>query len=136
MNELLCDENQLSEFAADVAKTLKIGDIFLLDGELGSGKTTFTKHLVKHLGGDKSRVTSPTFNLLYLYELDAFTIWHFDLYRIKNSDELLNINLEDALTSGVTIMEWGEIARPMLPKTYKEISFEHTDQLGIRKILF
>ena len=135
MPEYKCDLNQLDKLASTISKKLTIGDVLLLNGDLGTGKTTFTKLLVKHLGGNFEDVTSPTFNLVHQYKTRNFDIWHFDLYRLKSKEELYSIGIDESLVSGVSILEWGELARDLLPDNCMEILFQYTPNAEIRKII-
>ena len=136
MKTYTCNINQLDEICSSFSKELKIGDVILLNGDLGAGKTTFTKFLVQHLGGNFEEVTSPTFNLMHQYHTKSFDVWHFDLYRLKSKDELYNIGLEDVLTNGIAILEWGEIAKSLLNKNYIEIFFQYANDPNGRKISY
>jgi tRNA threonylcarbamoyladenosine biosynthesis protein TsaE len=112
-------------FAQQVSQTIKKGDIICLKGDLGSGKTSFTRFLIESLGGDITQVTSPTFNLLHLYDTKIGTIYHFDLYRLKSIEEAFEIGIEDALENGTTIIEWPDIIQPLLKqRNITTISFK------------
>lgn len=106
---------QLEELARQIAATCKAGDVICLHGDLGSGKTTFTRCLIGALCESDVEVASPTFNILLNYEAPQFTIWHYDLYRIQAIDELQELALDEAINFGLTIIEWPEIAMPLLP---------------------
>jgi tRNA threonylcarbamoyladenosine biosynthesis protein TsaE len=127
--------DQLNKLAATVAADLKIGDAVLLNGELGTGKTTFTKFLIKYLGGDFEEVTSPTFNLIHQYKTKNFEVWHFDLYRIKTQNELYNLGIEESLTYSVSIFEWGDIVKDLLYNDYTEIFFDYKKIPQVKKIV-
>ena len=135
MQEYICNLNQLEDVAINISKKLKRGDIILLHGDLGTGKTTFTKLLVRHLGGSFTDVTSPTFNLVHQYKTKYFDVWHFDLYRLKSKEELYNIGIEQGLRYGVSVIEWGEIAKNFLPDDCIEIFFQYTTNSRTRKVL-
>ena len=93
--------------AKNLAKTLSGGEVILLNGDLGSGKTTFTKGLVKGLGGKKTGV-SPTFT----YDDTRIPVYHFDMYRIADEDELYELGLEEYLyENGVAVIEWNKFSR-------------------------
>lgn len=118
------------EFAKEVAKIIKCGDVILLNGEIGAGKTTFTKYLLENLGV-KSVVSSPTFTLLNEYD-GVFPVYHFDMYRITNAEELYELGFEDYLNSknspyvktGLTLVEWPENVKEILPKDAIVINIE------------
>ena len=112
----ISDQKSLLEIADKFAKLIEKGDIFLLYGQIGVGKTTFTRFLINYLEIkntlNKSDVLSPTFNILYEYQINNLNIKHFDLYRIKNKKELNNLGLfEDK--EAVKIIEWPEILEPI-----------------------
>ena len=99
--------------AQRLASQLNNGDILCLKGDLGAGKTFFTKHIVQHILGTDTQVTSPTFQLLQTYE----NIYHYDLYRLKSPEEIYEIGLEDSLNgTKIVIIEWSEIIRHILPE--------------------
>lgn len=94
------------KFAKEFVKTLSAGDIVLLDGDLGAGKTTFVKGIVSSLSNGKITAVSPTFVTMNVYETTP-KIFHFDLYRILDADELLATGAEEYLFSdGISFVEW------------------------------
>ena len=105
-------EVKTAELAKNFSKILKKGDVILLHGEIGVGKTTFVRHLVNclqinnHL--NQTEVTSPTFNLVNEYDVGIFKIEHYDLYRLKDSDEIKNIGLLENQKKILTLIEWPE----------------------------
>ena len=108
----ISDQKSLLEVAGKFANLVEKGDIYLLYGQIGVGKTTFTRFLINNLEIkntlNKSDVLSPTFNILNEYQINNLIIKHFDLYRIKNKQELSNLGLfEDE--EAVKIIEWPEI---------------------------
>ena len=97
--------------AKNLAKTLSGGEVILLNGDLGAGKTTFTKGLVKGLGGKKN-VVSPTFTIMHSYDDTRIPVYHFDMYRIADEDELYELGLEEYLyENGVAVIEWNKFSR-------------------------
>ena len=97
--------------AKNLAKTLSGGEVILLNGDLGAGKTTFTKGLVKGLGGKKT-VVSPTFTIMHSYHDTRIPVHHFDMYRIADEDELYELGLEEYLyENGVAVIEWNKFSR-------------------------
>ena len=127
--------DEVKKVSNEIAAMLIKRNILLLYGDLGAGKTTLTKSIVESLGGDPKNVTSPTFNLVHIYDTKKFKIWHFDLYRIKSEKELFNIGIEDAMTDGVLIIEWGEIAENLFSKNYLKVHIEFTDVEYKRRLL-
>ncbi|MBI1386163.1 MAG: tRNA (adenosine(37)-N6)-threonylcarbamoyltransferase complex ATPase subunit type 1 TsaE [Rhizobiales bacterium] len=111
------DETGVARLAELVALLARVGDLILLEGELGAGKTTFARWLVRAAVGDRSLdVASPSFPLVLGYSAARFQIDHFDLYRLENADAraLAETGLEDALGRGLVLIEWPERAAHML----------------------
>ena len=123
------NSNETMNFASDLASKLQIGDIVILTGELGAGKTKFTEGFLKYFGLDKE-ISSPTFNIVNEYKKDDIKIYHFDVYRLEDVDEFYAIGGEEYFTSGICIIEWGEIIKEALPKKHIQIFFEkdNTDE--------
>ena len=109
--------------------------IFVLNGEMGAGKTTFSKSLCASLGAIDD-VTSPTFAIANVYQTKSGgEIYHFDFYRLENSQEALDIGLDDYLYSGnYCFMEWADIIIDYIPKPYIKINILHTDDNDERRI--
>ena len=105
-------EVKTAELAKNFSKILKKGDIVFFHGEIGVGKTTFIRHLVNCLQANnhlnQTEVTSPTFNLVNEYDVGIFTIQHYDLYRLTNSNETKNIGLLENQKEILTLIEWPE----------------------------
>jgi len=105
-------EVKTAEIAKNFSKIIKKGDVVFFHGEIGVGKTTFIRHLVNHLQinnhQNQTEVTSPTFNLVNEYDVGIFTIQHYDLYRLTNSDETKNIGLLENQKEILTLIEWPE----------------------------
>lgn len=108
---------QTKDFAKRFAKLLRGGEIILLNGDLGAGKTTFTREVLRALGV-KDEVTSPTFTIMREYHTKKFDIFHFDMYRIVDANEVGEFGLEDYLYSGnprsLVFIEWSENIKEML----------------------
>jgi tRNA threonylcarbamoyladenosine biosynthesis protein TsaE len=124
---------QLKLFAEKLAKFIKMGDVITFVGNLGAGKTTLIREIIHSLlSDDNVEVTSPSFNLLHVYNLDNITISHFDLYRLKNLTEAYELGIEDAFFSSVSLIEWPEIIGDILPNDKLEIqlSFVNNSQTG------
>ena len=117
------------KFAKAFAKTLKGGERILLNGDLGAGKTTFTKFLAKSLGV-KDEVTSPSFTILKQYKGKILKINHFDLYRIEDISELREMGFEEFLTpekDEILLIEWGERAN-LQGEEFIDITIEKVDE--------
>jgi len=117
------DLKGLESFCEDVSLNLKVGDIICLSGELGSGKTTFARYLINSIYKknklDKPvSIKSPSFPILLTYELNQFEIYHYDLYRISNISDLVEINMFEELSNSITLIEWPEIMLDNLKNYY------------------
>jgi tRNA threonylcarbamoyladenosine biosynthesis protein TsaE len=129
----------LSDLPIAAKQLLDLGkgqDIWLLHGEMGSGKTTLVKSIVKEMGIN-SLVTSPTFSIVNEYgESEGNKVYHFDLYRLKNETEVLDIGFEEYLTFGeLCLIEWPEKVSTLLPDNVFEVKIEFQDPVS-RNIYF
>ncbi|MCF6287650.1 MAG: tRNA (adenosine(37)-N6)-threonylcarbamoyltransferase complex ATPase subunit type 1 TsaE [Proteobacteria bacterium] len=118
---------QLTEFAKEFAKNLKKGDIIFLQGDLGSGKTTFTQILLKQLGYNK-RVKSPTYALYETYSLAELNVIHMDLYRLASPEELYYLAIDEIFdVENTVIIEWPENGNKVLPAATRVLKFKLKD---------
>ena len=128
---------QLNSFSEKVADYLKEKDCIFLTGEIGVGKTTFTRFLINYLqkkeGSKVTEVLSPTFNLLYEYDLKKYKIMHYDLYRLKNEKELNNLGIFQENKNVIKIIEWPSLIKiPISDKL--EIHLEYAEHDNERKL--
>ena len=107
-------ENATISLGRAIAEALQVGDFIALYGDLGMGKTTLTRGLVQGAMRAPVEVVSPTFTLVQIYETETFPIWHYDLYRVEDPDEVLDLSWDETM-DGVAIVEWPENAGPHLP---------------------
>ena len=117
------NSSETMKFASELASTLHVGDVVILSGELGAGKTKFTEGFLKYFGLD-NQISSPTFSIVNEYKKDNIHIYHFDVYRLEDVDEFYAIGGEEYFSSGICIIEWGEIIEEALPNNYIKITFE------------
>ena len=104
------------------------GDVFALTGDLGAGKTQFVKGFVAGLGS-RAEVTSPTFVLLHEYEDGRLPVYHFDFYRLDNSEAVLRLGFDDyVFGEGVSLIEWADRYSALIPKEAKWLSFKVKDE--------
>ena len=132
MNTILkleCNLAELNKVAKKLAKNSNIGDIYLLRGELGVGKTTFARSFINSLY-DKNNILrpgsikSPSFPIMINYSMLHYEINHYDLYRLEKHEELLEIGLYDSLENNISIIEWPDlIMNNMILKNYYLIEF-------------
>lgn len=114
------------ELAQRIAHLSVVGDVIALGGDLGSGKTEFARAFIRALTDADEEVPSPTFTLVQTYEGISGNIWHFDLYRIKLPEEVLELGIEDAFHDAITLVEWPEKLGPYLPRGRLDINLTVT----------
>ena len=133
-NILNLDLEGLKRFSEDVSLYLKKGDIICLSGDLGSGKTTFSRYLISSIYKNQNKVPpnvikSPSFPILLTYELNNFEIYHYDLYRVSKSSELDHLNIFEELNNSITLVEWPEIIFDSFKNyNYFSIKFDIPDE--------
>ncbi len=110
----LADEAATAALGAWLAPIIRTGDVIGLSGPLGAGKTTLARGLIAALTGARE-APSPTFALVETYETPAFSLWHFDLYRLEKPEEAWELGLEEAFGSGAAVIEWPERIAALLP---------------------
>ena len=124
----------LKKFCVDISLFLKKGDIICLSGDLGSGKTTFSRYLINSIYQNQNKepphiIKSPSFPILLTYELNNFEIYHYDLYRVAKSSELINLNLFEELNNSITLVEWPRTILDSLQNyNYFSIHFDILDE--------
>lgn len=127
-------ESDTKNFAKKLASKLNTGDIIVLTGELGSGKTKFTEGFLSYFGLE-NEISSPTFTIVNEYIKDNTNIYHFDVYRLEDSSEFYEIGGEEYFENGICLIEWGELIEDALPKNYIHIIFEKDNQNDNIRIL-
>ena len=126
--------NQTMHIAKILAKYLSKGDAIVLTGELGSGKTKFTEGFLSFFGLEKE-ISSPTFNIVNEYISNSVNIYHFDVYRLSDTEEFYAIGGEEYFEKGICLIEWGELIEDSLPFEYMHISFEKLEDEPDSRIL-
>ena len=118
-------ENDTKELAKKFASKLNKGDVLVLSGDLGSGKTKFTEGFLSYFGLE-NEISSPTFTIVNEYQKNDMNIYHFDVYRLEDSSEFYAIGGEEYFERGICIIEWGELIEDALPKEYIKINFSRS----------
>ena len=125
----ISEEKDTKSVAEKFSKLIKQGDFILLSGNLGVGKTTFIKYIINSLqkanNQNISEVTSPTFTVIYEYQIKKKLIKHYDLYRIKNKKELNNLGIDENLKDQITLVEWPETVKKIKIKNSINLIFEY-----------
>lgn len=123
---------EMEDFAFDFSKKLKKGQVINLIGDMGSGKTTFVSYICKYFG--ISNTSSPTFAIVNIYDgkkdEEVFSIYHLDLYRFEDPDEILDIDFETYFypENAITFLEWADKAKDYLPDDMIEVNIEKIDE--------
>jgi len=124
-------------FSKNISQIISAGDIIFLYGEIGVGKTTFVRFLINHLesknGIKKSDVLSPTFNIVYDYDVGNLKILHYDLYRLKNYKDISQLGMFETSNDSIKIVEWPELIESK-PKDRVDILFQYSKLMDSRKV--
>jgi tRNA threonylcarbamoyladenosine biosynthesis protein TsaE len=132
----LTDETTTHKIAVQISNISTTGDIISLIGDLGSGKTTFARAFINARTAIIENVPSPTFTFLQTYDFPGpdgiIPVYHYDLYRIENIDEVDELGMDDAFAEGISLIEWPEILGKMLPHNRLEIIFDIGENANYR----
>ena len=124
-------------FSKNISKIISAGDIIFLYGDIGVGKTTFVRFLINHLesknGIKKSDVLSPTFNIVYDYDIGNLKILHYDLYRLKNYKDISQLGMFETSNDSIKIVEWPELIESK-PKDRVDIQFQYSKLINSREV--
>jgi tRNA threonylcarbamoyladenosine biosynthesis protein TsaE len=135
----ISSEKKTEEIAKKINSEIKRGDILFLYGEMGVGKTTFVKYLINDFqlkfNEQLTEVTSPTFNIMNEYKVSDIIIKHYDLYRLKSTEELDNLNLFEKNNKSILLIEWPQIIKKK-PNSLIKLSFEYENDYQNRFIKF
>ena len=127
--------SDLEKIVNNIKKKASPGDSIFLYGEIGVGKTTFARKLINNYELEnkikKSEVLSPTFNIVFEYDIKDFTIKHYDLYRLKNVKDIQNIGLFENTEQCITLIEWPELIKEK-PLNRIDLFFKYTDDMNKR----
>ena len=125
----LADEDATARFGATLARVLAPGDAVLLSGDLGAGKTALARSAIQSLLPTYEDVPSPTFTLAQIYEA-ASPIWHADLYRVNDPDEIVEIGLADAFDDAIVFVEWPDRLGPYAPRRALSLTLAYGEPDG------
>ena len=130
--------HDLEKISNKIKKKLSPGDVIFLYGEIGVGKTTFARLLINNYEKEKnlkvSEVLSPTFNIVFEYDIKKLTIKHYDLYRLKNHSDIKNIGLFEDLERTITLIEWPELIKEK-PSNRIDLFFEYSENMIERSLI-
>ena len=124
-------------FSQNISKIINTGDIIFLYGEIGVGKTTFVRFFINYLesknGIKSSDVLSPTFNIVYDYDVGNLKILHYDLYRLKNYKDISQLGMFETSSEHIKIIEWPDLIKPK-PKNRVDIQFQYSKLMDSREV--
>ena len=127
-------EKETIELGKKIASKLQKGMVVVLTGDLGSGKTKLTEGILTYFGLE-NEISSPTFTIVNEYYADSLNIYHFDVYRIEDEDDLYSIGFYDYLRKGICVCEWSENIPFAIPKDAYKVTIERTENdVNERKI--
>tara|TARA_B100000678_G_C17772162_1_gene327239 strand:- start:3 stop:458 length:456 start_codon:yes stop_codon:yes gene_type:complete len=120
-----------------ISEIINAGDVIFLYGEIGVGKTTFVRFFINHLevenGMKKSDILSPTFNIAYDYDIGKIKVYHYDLFRLKNYKDILELGMFETSKDHIKIIEWPELIE-LKPKDRIDILFQYSKLKNSRKV--
>lgn len=126
------NENETRELGLKLAEKLKAGDVVAMTGELGTGKTALTGYIAEGLGIKKT-ISSPTFTIVKEYHEGRLPMYHFDVYRVSDPEELFEIGYEEYFYgNGVSVVEWANLVEELLPENAVRINIEYGEAEGER----
>lgn len=133
MIEKIVSLSELESMASELVRTLKKSDVVYLIGDLGAGKTTFVRAAIQSLLGNHEPVPSPTFTLVQTYDT-YIPIWHYDLYRINDPEEVLELGLDEAFSQGITFIEWPQQMGNVYAPNHYTVKIDTTQASEQRKV--
>lgn len=120
-------ETDTAKLAQKLAHETRAPCLYCLYGDLGAGKSTFARGFIQGLISPYTEVPSPTFTLVQTYETDKGTIYHFDLYRLEDPEEVFELGWDDALAEGIVLVEWPERLGSLLPEARTNVRLTQVD---------
>ncbi len=128
-------EEQTKQIATQIAPYLQKGDCLAFFATLGMGKSVFCRAIIQAIMPEVTNVPSPTFTLVQTYSNDATEIWHFDLYRLEDPEEIFELGLDEALENAISLIEWPQNMGEFLPKNAIKVTIDAGNTPNERVIL-
>lgn len=129
-------EEETKKVASKIAEKInKTNSIIILNGELGAGKTKFTEGFLSYFNLE-NEISSPTFTIVNEYKNEKATIYHFDVYRLEDTDEFYAIGGDEYFAKGICIIEWGDIIKESLPEHYIKINIKKDEENTEKRIIY
>jgi tRNA threonylcarbamoyladenosine biosynthesis protein TsaE len=133
---VLADETATAALATRIAALARAGDVIALHGDLGTGKSVFARGFIRARCRVADDIPSPTFTLVQIYESISGDIYHYDLYRMQQPEDALELGFEDALAQGIVLIEWPERLGPLLPEARLDVFLSFGDMPDARVVAF
>lgn len=134
-NLVIKNQADTEKLAAELAAVARVGDVILMHGTLGMGKSAFCRAYIRALAGNPDEeVPSPTFTLVQIYDLEPLPVWHFDLYRLSDPEEVHELDIDDAFSEAVSLIEWPERLEHLTPENRLNIYIEPGSNPDARRI--
>ncbi len=134
IDKALPDEAATKALARSLARIAAKGDVFALSGDLGTGKTVFARAFILARSGADEEVPSPTFTLVQTYDLPGAMVYHFDLFRISDASETFELDIDDAFSEGISLIEWPERMAGLLPEARLDLDFAYGEVPDARRV--
>ncbi|WP_270725169.1 tRNA (adenosine(37)-N6)-threonylcarbamoyltransferase complex ATPase subunit type 1 TsaE [Shimia sp. Alg240-R146] len=129
---ILSSADDTAALAVELGAKLQAGDVLLLEGDIGAGKTHFARSLIQSLLTVSEDVPSPTFTLVQMYETEQAELWHADLYRLTSPDEVVELGLVDAFEDAICLVEWPDRLAELRPENALTLTFALGETTGSR----
>ncbi|MDU8927947.1 tRNA (adenosine(37)-N6)-threonylcarbamoyltransferase complex ATPase subunit type 1 TsaE [Alisedimentitalea sp. MJ-SS2] len=123
-----------ADLATQIGQVLHTGDVLLLSGDIGAGKTHFARSLIQSLQDKPEDVPSPTFTLVQVYDTSKGELWHTDLYRLSHADEVVELGLLEAFEDAICLVEWPDRLEELAPTNALSLAFAMTPEAGTRTL--
>lgn len=130
----LTSPDMTTRLAKKLGQTMQVGDVILLEGDIGAGKSHFSRALIRSLLTYDEDIPSPTFTLVQIYDGEVCEIWHSDLYRLSSPDEVVELGLIDAFQDAICLVEWPDRLAELRPVSALTLRFTMTDNPGERTL--
>jgi len=128
-------QSETEKIASQLAAHVQLGDVIALHGDLGVGKSVFARAFIRSLTSIDEEVPSPTFTLVQIYEVDVGELYHFDVYRLEQADDALELGIEEAFNEGISLIEWPSKLGTYLPWDCLNIKINHDENSETSRVM-
>lgn len=128
-------QSETEKIASQLAAHVQLGDVIALHGDLGVGKSVFARAFIRSLTSLDEEVPSPTFTLVQIYEAEAGELYHFDVYRLEQAEDALELGIEEAFNEGISLIEWPSKLGTYLPWDCLNIEINHDENNETSRVM-